>query len=150
MKCISLWQPYATLMVLGAKRVETRSWGTSHRGTLLIHATAKFSTDLVELCHEEPFKTYLRAIGIMRWQDLPQGQVLGHVQLIDCKPIVVDGSEWREDNFLIPAEPERSFGKYEPGRFAWLTEKPTAFRAPIPYKARQRIFNVHPEALGLR
>lgn len=150
MKCLSLWQPWATLMMIGAKRIETRSWPTEHRGTLLIHAATKFSTDLVELCHEEPFRTCLHSAGIVRWQDLPKGSVLGHVQLVDCRKIVVDGSELAEGTVMPPPQPERSFGLYEAGRFAWLTEKPTAFSSPIPYKARQRIFNVHPQALGLR
>nr|WP_254625658.1 hypothetical protein [Nostoc sp. TCL240-02] len=36
MKAISLWQPHASLVPLGLKRHETRSWGTSYRGPLLI------------------------------------------------------------------------------------------------------------------
>lgn len=31
MKAISLWQPWASLMAVGAKRYETRSWGTLYR-----------------------------------------------------------------------------------------------------------------------
>lgn len=32
---ISLWQPWATLMAIGAKTIETRSWSTRHRGPRL-------------------------------------------------------------------------------------------------------------------
>ena len=32
MKALSVVQPYASLIVLGFKRYETRSWGTGHRG----------------------------------------------------------------------------------------------------------------------
>lgn len=28
MKLLSLWEPWATLMAIGAKRIETRSWQT--------------------------------------------------------------------------------------------------------------------------
>ena len=38
MKALSLTQPWATLVVIGAKRIETRSWHTSYVGPLLIHA----------------------------------------------------------------------------------------------------------------
>lgn len=38
MKAISLWQPWASLVPAGAKPVETRSWSTSYRGPLAIHA----------------------------------------------------------------------------------------------------------------
>ena len=38
MKALSLTQPWATLVVIGAKRIETRFWHTSYVGPLLIHA----------------------------------------------------------------------------------------------------------------
>jgi hypothetical protein len=38
-KALSLWQPWASLIVLGHKDKETRSWPTSYRGRLWIHAT---------------------------------------------------------------------------------------------------------------
>ena len=41
MKVLSLLQPWATLVVLGAKKYEVRGWQTAYRGPLLIHASAK-------------------------------------------------------------------------------------------------------------
>lgn len=38
MKALSLTQPWASLVAVGAKRIETRSWRTSYRGPLAIHA----------------------------------------------------------------------------------------------------------------
>lgn len=38
MKAITLHQPWASLIALGVKTVETRSWNTNYRGTLAIHA----------------------------------------------------------------------------------------------------------------
>lgn len=38
MKGLSLTQPWATLVAIGAKRIETRIWATSYRGPLAIHA----------------------------------------------------------------------------------------------------------------
>ena len=38
MKVLSLWQPWATLMAIGAKKIETRHWYTRYRGPLVIHA----------------------------------------------------------------------------------------------------------------
>src|SRR3954451_22243677 len=35
---LTLTQPWATLVAIGAKQIETRSWGTSYRGWLAIHA----------------------------------------------------------------------------------------------------------------
>ena len=40
-KALSVRQPYAWLLVNGFKTCENRSWNTQHRGTLVIHASAK-------------------------------------------------------------------------------------------------------------
>jgi hypothetical protein len=40
MKALTLWQPWATLIANGTKTIETRSWSTSYRGPLAIHAAA--------------------------------------------------------------------------------------------------------------
>lgn len=48
MKALSLWQPWASLVAIGAKTIETRSWSTSYRGPLAIHA-AKTSRGFYEL-----------------------------------------------------------------------------------------------------
>lgn len=38
MKAITLTQPWASLVACGAKKIETRSWRTHHRGWIAIHA----------------------------------------------------------------------------------------------------------------
>lgn len=38
MKALTLHQPWASLVACGAKSIETRSWSTSYRGPLAIHA----------------------------------------------------------------------------------------------------------------
>lgn len=42
--CLTMHQPWASLLVAGVKRVEGRSWQTTHRGRLWIHAAAKEPT----------------------------------------------------------------------------------------------------------
>ena len=39
MKCLSLRQPYAELLVSGKKTIELRKWNTNFRGKFLIHAS---------------------------------------------------------------------------------------------------------------
>jgi activating signal cointegrator 1 len=68
---LTLTQPYATLVTLGAKRFETRNWGTRYRGTLLIHAgkgldPAGGQQGLIELCLSEPFRSVLLAADLLR------------------------------------------------------------------------------------
>jgi hypothetical protein len=51
MKALSLIQPWASLIVLGEKRIETRSWPTRHRGHLAIHANKNLPDDRRRLCN---------------------------------------------------------------------------------------------------
>jgi hypothetical protein len=63
MKCISLHQPWASLVVVGAKRYETRHWSTAVRGQILIHAAKKWNRDLVETANSDPFFAALHLNG---------------------------------------------------------------------------------------
>lgn len=38
MKALTIYQPWATLIAIGAKHIETRSWSTKYRGPLAVHA----------------------------------------------------------------------------------------------------------------
>ena len=57
-RILTLWEPWATLMAIGAKRIETRSWATRYRGPLAIHA-ARGGLKLWELhglLNQKPFR----------------------------------------------------------------------------------------------
>jgi hypothetical protein len=41
MKCLTIHQPWATLIMSGKRRFEVRTWSTSYRGPILIHAGLK-------------------------------------------------------------------------------------------------------------
>jgi len=104
---LTLWQPYATLVAVRAKWNETRSWPTSHRGPLAIHAAKRYPPDLRALAAQEPFLSVLAGVAPEDYL----GMVVAVVELVDCKPITPDN---------IPPEPERSFGDYRAGRFMWV------------------------------
>ena len=40
MKVLSIKEPFATIIKEGKKKIETRSWKTSYRGELYIHASS--------------------------------------------------------------------------------------------------------------
>jgi len=40
-QCLSMWQPWASLLIYGFKRAEGRSWSSKHRGRLWIHAASR-------------------------------------------------------------------------------------------------------------
>lgn len=149
MKGITLTQPWATLCMLPArglvgKRYETRSWSTSYRGPLAIHAAKGFPAHARNLCATEPFRSTLAAAGITSPEQLLRGVILGTVQLVECWRI------WDSVYLLgpgissrhIPTEPELSFGDYTPGRSAWEFGKASELVTPMPWKGRLGLFEV--------
>lgn len=122
MKALSLTQPWATLVAIGAKRLETRGWKTDHRGALAIHAAKKFTSEERALCEREPFRSALSAAGYDA-DNLPLGAVLAVVHLTTVVPITPHN---------IPPEPERSFGNYAPGRYAFVLDHVMPLTTPLP------------------
>ena len=43
MKALTVMQPWAQLLILGATRYDIRCWKTKHRGPLLIHAARRLT-----------------------------------------------------------------------------------------------------------
>jgi activating signal cointegrator 1 len=134
MKCISLQQPWASLLVSGAKKIETRSWQTTHRGPLAVHASKSFLPLARSLCWHEPFKTALEAAGYASWDELPLGRIIGVMEVIDCKPV--------EELDLDPSSDEAAFGDYRPGRWGWLLANASPLIVPIPFKGQLGLFDV--------
>ena len=118
---LSLIEPWATLMIMGAKKNETRSWSTDYRGPLAIHASKKIDW---ETCREEPFVSVLQE-HFGRW-DFPfkPGHILGIVEMTDCRPT----EELRPHQNAL----ELDFGDFYDGRFGFVTDYPQALRNPIP------------------
>ncbi len=123
MKALSLFQPWAMLVVLGHKRCETRCWQTEHRGPLLIHASGKFPAEGRELCRHDPVRRLLAEAGIRDQTELPRGILLGTVQLRCC----VRTEEMDVDALSAT---ERLLGDYGPGRWVWLLEQATRLAQP--------------------
>lgn len=152
MKCLSLWQPWASLLAHGKKRVETRGWAIPHRGPLLIHAAKKWDRELADLCLVDPFASALTRLGCrppVVSCPLPLGAIIGRVDVQHCYPTerVRVGEEygWEADKgvaYPVITPAELSFGDYSPGRFAWVCKNPVAFPAPIPYRGFQGLFEV--------
>ncbi len=61
MKALTLCQPWASLVALGHKRIETRCWETKYRGTLAIHAAAALPPKWLGASRHQP--AFLRRTG---------------------------------------------------------------------------------------
>ena len=124
MKAITLTQPWATLVAIGAKQYETRSWSTNYRGPLAIHAAKGFPKWARELCWTNPFFGALQEHNLNE-HNLPLGAVVAVVFL--------GGILHTEDAWNI-GDQERAFGDYSPKRYAWLFGSYQRFNVPQPAK----------------
>lgn len=139
---ISLTQPWASLVAIGAKTLETRSRSTPYRGWLAIHASKGFPKDCRALCSQEPFRSTLAEAGFLLASDLPLGSVLAVARLHDVHAT--------NSPFLMPLlharALERHFGDYGPNRFAYELTDLKRLRAPVPAKGSLPIgWHVSPE-----
>lgn len=156
MKALTLWQPWASLVALGIKTIETRSWGTRYRGPLVIHAgaavpnVARVGEWQIER-HDPNYRMhkgrYETPYGWLAETPLPLGVVVATCQLVDVVPTgqfrmpTVSEPERMADRhirskLLPPYHAEWSvtdnlpYGDFTAGRFAWLLEdiRPTTQR----------------------
>ncbi len=134
MKALTLYQPYALLIVTGEKKIETRPRKTNIRGTIAIHAGKKPVAKVLEAMPQrirQKIEKYIQAIEpLNKWV---YGAVIGTVEIIDCVPVeqVRDGL----------TEKELTLGGYDSGRWAWILGNPVRFERPIPATGRQGWFN---------
>ncbi len=123
MKCLSVKQPFAELIISGRKTIEIRNWKTNYRGELLIHAS------------KIPDKTAINRFKLQE-KDLIFGAVIGKVILIDCKAYKTN-VEFIKDKKLHLAE------DYKAGHhFGFVLKDPIRFKMPLPLNGRLGIFDV--------
>jgi hypothetical protein len=145
MKAISLWQPWATLIAIGAKEYETRGWHTNYTGLLAIHAAKHWTLREAILCYEEPFFTVLSAAGVRlpaRCDGgrpptfLPTGCLVAVGRLVDCRRM--NRVDWNP-----PATTqEMKFGDWRDGRYAWRIKDVVKLPGPVPWVGKQGLFDV--------
>jgi len=123
MKCLSVRQPWAQLIVDGHKDVENRTWRTGHRGPILIHAGLRLEKDAAEYYAEQA-----RQNDVPWPETLLKGGIIGVVELVDC--VASHPSEW-----------------YDPDSIAWVlaNASPLPF---LPWKGRLGLFDVPDEVLA--
>ncbi len=127
MKALSLTQPWAELVAIGAKRIETRSWSTSYRGQLAIHAAKGFPG------WAKDFSRCIRLSVLFGPQyEYPRGVVLATCRLIAC----VRTEELLSKSVYAPdmSEQEQMFGDYSEGRWGWMLADIKPLSKPIPAK----------------
>lgn len=134
MKCLSVHQPWATLIVKGLVEYDVRSWQSAHRGPLAIHTSQKLPKGALELCRRPELCALLDQAGYAAAFELPRAGVIGVVQLID----VLD----REAEPVFAA-PRAAMGWDDrPGRFLWQMAQARALPVPIQIRTLQGVFDI--------
>lgn len=129
-KAISFWEPWGTLVKLGLKKFETRSWSTDYRGKLVIQVAQKQDKYLKDAC-----ESLCRKLGIeLNYDELPFGMAIAVCELTDCV-------EMTEEFISQQSETEIQCGDWQPGRFAWKLENVQSI-SPVPMKGKQGLWNV--------
>lgn len=136
MDVISVWQPWASLIVLNHKFIETRPWPApkSIIGKRIgIASTVRIIPPQLSAYQHEDFQRFYRPLGLPPIEELPMGKLLGTVFVHSCEMITERTLEEITDE-------EYSFGIYDRGRFAWHLRDPRAFEEPVPVRGKQGIW----------
>jgi activating signal cointegrator 1 len=130
---LTIWQPWATLIALGAKKFETRGWQTSYRGPIGIHAAKKWDKETRGHC--VLLRAYLEPFGVDPLA-LPRGCMVAVAELTDIWPT----EELRPRLEASGQHQEIALGNYAPGRFGWRLQEIRPFPEPIPVRGAQGLW----------
>lgn len=130
---LSILQPWAALIVAGLKNVENRTWSTSFRGRLLVHASKarKGVEHEAAACTAEEAGWHLGGIRALAgpWmsKENHHGAIIGSVEVVDC---VRAGDQLPPSKWANPAD----------GTWWWMLRDPRVFAEPIPWKGKLGIW----------
>ncbi len=101
MKALSIRQPWLWCILFAGKDIENRTWWTSHRGELYLHASKTFDMDGYRWIKENFRGLYLPTPG-----NYKAGGLVGKVSVMDC--VEHSTSKWFFGPFgIIMQQPEQ-------------------------------------------
>lgn len=128
MKALTISQPYASLIAHGEKWVENRTWPTSYRGPLAIHAGKR--------------SRYLEADELKGY---PTGQVIATCKLVACVhlPTIRIGGQMSRDLLREAGFSFSEFLEHEhtEGPWCWVLAEVDCFPRGIPAVGRQGLWD---------
>ncbi|RWR79402.1 RNA-binding ASCH domain-containing protein [Cinnamomum micranthum f. kanehirae] len=134
--CLTMHQPWASLLVYGIKRIEGRSWPAPLRGRLWIHAAGKVPDSATIKAMEDFYREIYAVNGITDLkfpEHYPVSRLLGCVEVVGClkcEELVC----WDE----VP-EGVRLEGQTD---FCWLCEQPQRLLVPFEMRGFQGVYNL--------
>lgn len=164
MKALTLTEPYASLVMIGAKKIETRSWYTNYRGPIAIHAAKGMTGDDLRFALTNPAVSVPLGWGPYRWQadrvkeafPVTRGKVIATATLVHCGEIGCNRAGWcgyydrygnsHENDWTGVRESERALGLYVDGRYAWILADVVRLPEPIPATGALGLWEWEPPA----
>lgn len=113
MKALTICQPYAELIALGEKPIENRTWPTSYRGLLAIHAGKS--------------RSWMDDDDERRYPGMAFGAVVAVADLVDCRRVS-----------QLP--PELRDSEHANGPWCFVLENVRRLLPPIPAKGAQGLW----------
>lgn len=128
--CLSMHQPWASLLVFGIKKLEGRSWYTAHRGRLWIASTVKVPDKELIASVVGQYQYTARDEDIEFPKTYPTGALLGCVNLVDCAA----NEEYFENH---PDDPEENNSAY-----LFVCENPEQLSIKLPVKGKHKTYKL--------
>jgi len=154
LRCLTIQQPWATLIVGGAKRFEIRDWNpllpkqdTPDRfrgrpGVIGIHAAAGWQCE--PLRSQAEYRAALEALGILARDPLPRGKILGTVEWVAVHST---------DSIAARLPPqELALGSWRRNLWAWELRNHRKFDRPYTCPGQLGLWPLHfeiPELTGV-
>lgn len=117
MKCLTIKQPWASLIVNGYKEYEFRSWKTNYRGKIYIHAGLGKEKKMIDKVQEYNLE-YI------------SGAIIGEAEIVDC--ILVDANF----NNLLSEKNKLVYSNNYIGLYAWKLNNIKKYEKPIYVKGK--------------
>jgi hypothetical protein len=122
LKCLSVSQPFADLIISGKKTIELRNWNTNFRGEFFIYAPIKIR---VEDC---------KRLKITK--KLATGVIIGKAELYDVKKYNSLKEVKIDQKFHLASK------NFQDKTFGFKIKNAKSLRIPIPWKGQLGFFDV--------
>lgn len=136
--CLSMWQPWASLVIYGFKRFEGRQWDSDYRGPLWIHAGSRQPTPEEIEAVEKQYKLLYQGVSKKDLPEFPNEYPTGClIGLVDLQS-VIDQKTYKQH---VPKE----YTKESTSEFLFVARNPRRLMVPIRMPGKRGIFNIEPE-----
>ena len=122
LKCLSVSQPFADLIISGKKIIELRNWNTNFRGEFLIHAPIKIRT---EDCKRLKIN-----------EKLVTGAIIGKAELYAVKKYNSIKEIKTDQKFHLASK------NFHDRTYGFMLKNSKSLRIPIPYKGQLGFFEI--------